>query len=87
MRRRCRRSGASWFSGNYFTVLGLKPSLGRGFTMQEDGDQLGAYPVAVISYRLWKQRFHGDASAVGKILRVNRRNLTVVAEVRKSVHF
>ena len=65
-------------SGNYFAVLGVKPALGRVFTPQEDGDQPGAYPVAVISHRLWRRRFHADPGAIGKILRVNQRELTVV---------
>ena len=72
---------AAWgelVSGNYFAVLGLKPLLGRVFTAEEDGDKVGAYPVAVISDRLWRRRFHGDRAAVGKTLRVNRQNLTVV---------
>jgi predicted permease len=65
-------------SGNYFAVLGVKPALGRVFTPEENGDKLGAYPVAVISYRLWRNYFHGDRSLVGKIVRVNRHELTVV---------
>ena len=65
-------------SGNYFRVLGVRPALGRFFTAEEDGDKLGAYPVAVISYALWRQRFHGDARAIGKTLRVNQRELTLV---------
>lgn len=65
-------------SGNYFAVLGLRPQLGRVFTAEEDGNKLGAYPVAVISDALWRGRFHADRSAVGKTVRVNRRELTVV---------
>jgi len=65
-------------SGNYFAVLGVKPALGRAFTPEESGNKLGAYPAAVISYRLWRSRFHGDPGAVGKTLRVNRHGLTVV---------
>ena len=65
-------------TGNYFAVLGVKPALGRMFTPEENGDKLGAYPVAVISYRLWRNYFHADRSIVGKSVRVNRRELTVV---------
>jgi|BarGraNGADG00212_1021973.scaffolds.fasta_scaffold11440_1 predicted permease len=65
-------------SGNYFNVLGVRPALGRVFTPREDGDQPGAYPVAVISHRLWRSRFRGDPAVIGKILRVNQRELTVV---------
>jgi len=65
-------------TGNYFAVLGVKPVLGRTFTVEEDGDQPGAYPVAMISYALWRTWFHADPRAIGKSLRVNQRELTVV---------
>ena len=68
-------------SGNYFEVLGVKPSLGRVFTREEAGDSLGAYPVAVISTRLWRSYFHFDAAIVGKTMRVNRHWLTIVGVV------
>ncbi len=65
-------------SGNYFAVLGVKPVLGRVFTPEENGDKLGACPVAVISYRLWRHYFHADPGIIGKRVRVNRHELTVV---------
>ena len=65
-------------SGNYFSVLGVRPALGRMFTPEEDGDKPGAFPVAVIGYGLWRSRFHGDPAVVGKTVRINRHELTVV---------
>jgi predicted permease len=65
-------------SGNYFAVLGVRPALGRVFTPEENGDKLGAYPVAVISHRLWHSRFREDRGIIGKKIRANRRELTVV---------
>lgn len=65
-------------SGNYFSVLGIKPVLGRVFTREEEGDKLGAYPVAVISHALWTNRFHADPGLVGRTVRVNRSELTIV---------
>ncbi len=65
-------------SGNYFEVLGVKAAVGRVFSAEEDGDRLGAYPVAVISDGFWRRRFHRDPRAIGKTLRVNQRELTVV---------
>jgi predicted permease len=64
-------------TGNYFSVLGLRPELGRLFTPEEDGPARGAYPVAVISDRLWRSRFHANPSAIGQTFRVNRRWLTI----------
>src|SRR5437868_377074 len=46
-------------SGNYFTTLGIKPILGRGFTPEEDLTP-GASPVAVLSHGLWMRQFGGD---------------------------
>jgi predicted permease len=65
-------------SGNYFDVLGVHAMLGRTFTPQEDANKPGAFRVAVISHRLWRRRFHGDPAAIGKTLRVNQVELTVV---------
>jgi predicted permease len=58
-------------------VLGIRPVLGRTFTREEDGDRPGAYPVVVISHRLWRTRFHSDPAVAGKMLRVNRRPLVI----------
>ena len=65
-------------SGNYFDVLGVKPSLGRTFTPEEDAEKLGAFPVVVISDSLWRVRFHKDPAVVGRAMRVNRHQLTIV---------
>ncbi|HSB12383.1 MAG TPA: ABC transporter permease [Blastocatellia bacterium] len=57
-------------SGNYFSMLGIQPMLGRFFLPEED-----AVPdrdaVAVISHRLWQSRFAGDPLILGKEVRVN----------------
>ena len=68
-------------SGNYFEVLGVKPSMGRVFTHEEAGESLGAYPVAVISARLWRNYFRSDPAIVGKTMRVNRHSLTIAGVV------
>ena len=51
-------------SANFFQVLGAGPSIGRGFLAGEDAP--GAARVAVISRRLWTQRFGGDSAIVGR---------------------
>lgn len=65
-------------SGNYFDVLGVKPLLGRFFSAEERSDQPGSAPVAVLSARLWRQQFGGDARIIGRTIEVNRRPLTVI---------
>jgi putative ABC transport system permease protein len=65
-------------TANFFSVLGVKPLAGRFFLPQEDRDERGAFPYAVISQRLWNRRFHKDPGAVGKVVRMNGHPLTVI---------
>jgi hypothetical protein len=50
-------------TANFFTVLGLQPQPGRGFTEEEDRN--GA-PVVVISHALWQRRYGGETSVIGR---------------------
>jgi predicted permease len=64
-------------TGNYFSVLGARPLLGRGFLPDEDlkpGEKL----VCVLGYGEWQTRFGGDRSIVGRDIDVNNRKFTVV---------
>jgi putative ABC transport system permease protein len=61
---------ASIVSANYFSALGIRPFLGRGFDPSEDQGR-NAHPVTVISYSLWKERFHGDENIIGKTQMLN----------------
>ena len=64
-------------SGNYFSVLGVSPVLGRGFLAEED-ETAGTHPVAVLGHGLWQRRFGGDAAIVGKRVSLNAYSYTVV---------
>jgi predicted permease len=64
-------------SGNYFSALGLKPTIGR-FIRPEEAERPGTEPVIVISYDYWQTRFRGSPEAVGQKLRVNERDLSVI---------
>ncbi len=75
---RAERVWGELVSGNYFAVLGVKPLRGRFFSPEERGDKPGAYPVVVISERLWRSRFRSDPGVVGRTVRVNGCRLTVV---------
>ncbi len=61
---------------NFFSVLGVNPLLGPGFT-PENG-QAGHDNVVILSYGLWKDRFAGDPAIVGKSILLNGKPQTVV---------
>jgi macrolide transport system ATP-binding/permease protein len=64
-------------SGNYFTVLRVRPALGRGFLLEED-KTANTHPVVVIGYGLWQQRFGADPGLVGRTVSLNAYPYTVV---------
>jgi predicted permease len=55
----------------------VTPVLGRSFFAEEDRLP-GAHPVAIVSYRLWQQRFGSDPAVLGKTIRLSDHSLTVV---------
>lgn len=66
-------------SGAFYSTLGVHASVGRVFTEADDvvgGGRDGL--VAVISYAAWQQRFNGDASVVGRTVRIRRQPFTIV---------
>src|SRR6202166_301770 len=63
-------------SPNYFGLLGVSPQLGRTFEPGED--QPGRDHVVILSHDLWERRFGSDVSAVGRIIRINREDYTVI---------
>ncbi|MGA2186681.1 MAG: ABC transporter permease [Bryobacteraceae bacterium] len=71
------RAWAYEATGNYFDLLGVKPLLGRLFGSRDD-DKPGAHPVAVLSYRTWRQRFAADPNIAGRSIRINGLGYTVV---------
>ena len=73
-------------SGNFFSVLGTRATIGRVFAPQEYGDKPGAFPLVVISDRFWRSHFNADPSIVGKTVRVNQHELTVVGVADPAFH-
>lgn len=64
-------------TGNYFSMLGLAPYLGR-LLLPSEGSVPGADPVAVLSYSYWRNRLNGDTSLVGKKVQINGKPITIV---------
>ena len=63
-------------SSQYFDVFGIKPLFGRVFT--EADDVMGAEPVLILSHAYWQAQFGGDPNVVGKTVRMNDHNHTIV---------
>jgi putative ABC transport system permease protein len=64
-------------SGNYFSALGLAPALGR-FLRPDEVEAAGGAAVVVISYSYWQTRFAASPQVLGRTLRMNDRQLTIV---------
>ena len=73
-------------SGNFFAVLGVKPEAGRLFLPAEFGDAPGKFPIAVISDRYWRSHYGADPSIVGKTIRINQHELTIVGVAAPAFH-
>src|SRR6185312_4574267 len=64
-------------SANYFTVLGVRPLLGRMLVDSDDAAG-NSHAVVVLSYDLWKQTFGGNQSIIGQTSSLNSRAFMVV---------
>jgi predicted permease len=72
-----RVKGGLLVSGNFFRVLGVEPRIGRGF--RENEDQVpGRDAVVVLGPDFWKHEFAGDPSVVGRTVRLNGKDFTVI---------
>jgi predicted permease len=72
------RVTAEMVSGNYFTMLGVKPAIGRLFNSKEDDQFYGGHPSVVLSYDYWVNRFSRDPGVVGRKILVNNSPMTIV---------
>jgi len=72
-------------SSDFFSVLGVKPLLGRTFASGED--EIGAPPIALISEGLWQRKFASAPDIVGKEMTLDGRGYTVLGVIPASFHF
>ncbi len=80
-----RLTAAELVSGTYFTVLGVRPALGRLLT-SEDDQVPGSSPVVVLSYDFWKTQLGGAKDIVGRKVLVNHYPMTVVGVAVPTFH-
>ncbi len=69
-------------SPEYFSVLGLKPLLGRLF--RDDSEKSGTQAVVVVSERFWQTHLHSNPDAIGGALRVNGQPATILGVAPKN---
>lgn len=82
------RLPAAVVSSNLFTVLGVKPMLGRGFLPEEDrygGGRAGR--AVILSHSLWQSRFSGDPQVVGRSVTIDGLPFTVVGVMPSGFQF
>ncbi|HET8769687.1 MAG TPA: ABC transporter permease [Gemmatimonadaceae bacterium] len=72
-------------TGNYLSVMGLRPVLGRPFNDADDG--AGAAPVIMLADGYWRTHFGADPGIVGKSLRIGGRPVEVIGVLQPAPFF
>jgi putative ABC transport system permease protein len=70
---------------NFFSLLGVDPLLGRTWAPGED--QPGKDQVAILSYGLWRSRFAGDPSVIGRTIELNSQKHTIIGVMPASFRY
>jgi putative ABC transport system permease protein len=79
------RFQAGLVTGNYFTVMGLSPIIGRSFDGRDDGP--AAAPVIMLTREFWQTRFGGDPAIIGRVLHISGKAVTVVGVLQSAPSF
>jgi putative ABC transport system permease protein len=79
------RVASAYSTADLFAVLGVAPMLGRAYTADEE--QEGRDAVVVISHGLWSRMFAGDPGAIGRTVRLNGRERTVIGVMPRGFAF
>ena len=78
------RVSALQVGDGYFKIMKAKPFLGR--TFQPEDQTEGKDFVVILSYGIWKRQFAGDRQIIGKVIRLNARQYTVVGVMPPDFH-
>ncbi len=82
---RAERYSGGFMTANTFTTLRVQPALGRVF--REDENQPGAALVIVLGHHVWTNRYEADPAVVGRTLRVNGEQATVIGVMPRGFRF
>jgi len=82
---RAQRFRGARVSGNFFTMLGVAPAIGRTFT--DDDDKPTSAPVAILSDACWRGQMAGDPSIVGRTITLDGTQYTVVGVMPRGFQF
>jgi predicted permease len=74
-----------YVTGNFFSVMGVKPVLGR-LIQPGEGNVIGADPVLVLSYAYWNAHFHRDPKIVGTKVTLSGRPVTIIGVAPEGFH-
>jgi len=77
------QSQALMVSGNFFSLLGVEPALGRTFVAEEE--KPGGPPVVILANGFWRSHFGGQPDAIGKTLTLDGKSHTIVGVMPASV--
>ena len=72
-------------SGEFFSLLGVNPILGRGFSREDD--KPGANPVVIISQAFWQNRLSANSAMIGQPLKLNGKNYTLIGVLPADFEF
>jgi putative ABC transport system permease protein len=78
------RVSALQVGDGYFKIMKAKPFLGRTFLPEDQTD--GKDFVVILTYGLWKRQFAGDPSVIGRVIRLNARQYTVIGVMSQDFH-
>jgi predicted permease len=76
---------ANLVSGNYFSVIGAQPLIGRAITPSDDATP-GSGAVVVLSYHFWQQSLSSDPAILGKTITINSTPFTVIGVMPETFH-
>jgi putative ABC transport system permease protein len=79
------RIDAGLVTGNYLSVMGLSPILGRAFDERDDG--AGAQLVMILTHEFWLKRFGGDPTVLNRVVRVGGKGVQIIGVLQPAPYF